>query len=193
MRLFYTTPDFVYAGQARPGIPFICTEKMEFIEVPNDYLLWVALENPRTRSPATWQSYAEALYDYFAWLEANGLIWDATSPRNGERGGISNIALYRGWSLDVFDRQAGKHAMQSSTVRKRLSQIMRFYEWALACGRIKALPWDASRSDVHDGRLHHVIREPTLPKVPRQPIRFLTVDQCRTLLEQSTARVQPFA
>ncbi|EEF24157.1 conserved hypothetical protein [Ricinus communis] len=103
---------------------------MEFIAAPNDYFLWVALENPRTRSPATWTSYAEAIYDYFAWLEANALSWDALPPRHGEGGGISNIALYRNWSLDALDRRSGGRAMAPSTVRKRLSQVMRFYEWA---------------------------------------------------------------
>lgn len=184
MRLFYTTADFVYKGRSRPAIPFLCAEDMEFITAPNDYLLWVVLENPGTRSSATWKSYAEAIYDYFAWLEANALNWDAVPPRHGEGGGISNIALYRNCSLDARDRRSGGHAMQPSTVRKRLSQVMRFYEWARARGRIGVVPWDVSRSDVRDGRLHRVIRESALPKVPRQPIRFLTVDQCRTLLER---------
>jgi integrase/recombinase XerD len=184
MRIFYATEDFVYRGRCRPGIPFLCAENMEFISVPNDYLLWVALENPRTRSSATWRSYAEAIYDYLAWLEANALSWDAVPPRNGEGGGVSNVALYRDWSLDALDRRTGGHAMQPSTVRKRLSQVMRFYEWARARGRIEIVPWDVSRSDVPDRRLQGVIRESTLPAVPRRPIRFLTVDQCRALLEK---------
>lgn len=61
---------------------------MEFIKAPNDYFLWVALGNPKTRSPATWKSYAEAIYDYFAWLEANGSSWDAMPAPYGEGGGI---------------------------------------------------------------------------------------------------------
>lgn len=77
--------------------------------------------------------------------------------------------------------------MQPSTVRKRLSQVMRFYEWTLARGRIEAVPWDVSRSDVLDWRLHGVIRESTLPAVQRRPIRFLTVDQCRALLEKCSS------
>ncbi len=115
-------------------MPFLCAENMDFMNAPNDYLLWVVLENPQTRSPATWKSYAEALYDYFSWLEANALSWDPVPARYGEGGGISNIALYRNWSLDALDRRSGRHAIQASTVRKRLSQIMRFYEWALGCG-----------------------------------------------------------
>jgi len=156
---------------------------MEFVTEPNDYLLWVALESPRTRSRATHSSYAEALYDYFAWLEANGLRWDAVPPRYGKGGEISNIALYRDWSLDAPDRQTGGRAMHPSTVRKRLSQVMRFYEWALARGRIEAVPWDLTRADVPDARLQAVIHESTLPKVPGQPVRFLSVDQCRALLQ----------
>ena len=183
MRLFYTTRDFVYKGRQCPGIPFLCSEDMELVKPASDYLMWVALENARTRSPATWKSYAEAVYDFFAWLEANSLSWDALPQHSVDAGEISNVALYRNWSLDVLDRRSGRHAMQPSTVRKRLSQIMRFYEWAAARNRIADVPWDIGVSGTGDEPIRSAIKESTLPKVPRHSVRFLTIDQCRALLQ----------
>lgn len=183
MRLFYTTRDFVYKGRPYPGIPFLCSEDMERVKPASDYLLWVALENGRTRSPATWKSYAEAIYDYFAWLEANFLHWDASPIDSVELGEISNLALYRNWSLDVLDAGSSRHSMQPSTVRKRLSQIMGFYEWAATHNRIARVPWDIQLSRVEDESLRNAIKASTLPRVPRQAIRFLTTEQCRALLQ----------
>ncbi len=183
MRLFYTTHDFVYKGRSYPGIPFLCSEDMELVKPASDYLLWVALENGRTRSHATWKSYAEAIYDYFAWLEANFFDWDAWQIDSVDFGEISNLALYRNWSLGVLDANSSRHSMQPSTVRKRLSQIMRFYEWAATHNRIAHVPWDVHLSRTEDESLRDAIRASTLPRVPRQPIRFLTTEQCRALLE----------
>jgi integrase/recombinase XerD len=183
MRLFYTTHDFVYKGRPYPGIPFLCSEDMERVKPASDYLLWVALENGRTRSCATWKSYAEAMYDYFAWLEANGLEWDALPIDSVDLGEISNLALYRNWSLDVLDATSGQHSMKPSTVRKRLSQIMRFYEWAAGRDRIAHVPWDVHLSRIGDESHHDAIKASTLPKVPRQAVRFLTTEQCRVLLQ----------
>ncbi|CAE6850662.1 Tyrosine recombinase XerC [Paraburkholderia aspalathi] len=184
MRLFYTTSDFVYKGRPREGLPFLCYEDMELVKPASDFLLWAALENPRIRSPATWRSYADAIYDYFAWLEANSLSWDALPLRSKDVDEISNLALYRDWSLDVLDSRSGERAMQPATVRKRLSQIMRFYQWAVARNRIASVPWDVVMvSRAEHKSLGSVIRESTLPKVPRHAIRFLTIDQCRVLLQ----------
>ncbi len=188
MRLFYTTHDFVYKGRRYAGIPFLCSEDMERVRPASDYLLWVALENGRTRSPATWRSYAEAMYDYFSWLEANGLDWGALPIDSAEFGEISNLALYRNWSLDVLDANSGRHSIQPSTVRKRLSQIMRFYEWAATHKRIAHVPWNVHLSRIGDESHRDLMKASTLPRVPRQPIRFLTTQQCRALLESCNSR-----
>ncbi|WP_235007888.1 tyrosine-type recombinase/integrase [Caballeronia humi] len=128
------------------------------------------------------------MYDYFAWLEANGLDWDALPIDSAEFGEISNLALYRNWSLDVLDANSDRHSMQPSTVRKRLSQIMRFYEWAATHKRIAHVPWDVQLSRIGDESHRDAIKASTLPRVPRQPIRFLTTQQCRALLESCNSR-----
>ncbi|HAK4778335.1 TPA: hypothetical protein H2C15_004682 [Salmonella enterica] len=66
MKLFYTTADFIYKGKPYPGIPFLCNNDMEIVEVATNYLLWLAMENAYTASSATWKSHAETLYDYFS-------------------------------------------------------------------------------------------------------------------------------
>lgn len=182
MKLFYTTADFSYKGRRYPGIPFLCDENMELVKTPSDYLFWVALENAKTRSPATWKSYGEAIYDYFSWLDANSLQWDAVPARSRHVEEISNVALYRNWSLDARNASSDGPSMKPGTVRKRLAQIMRFYQWAKARRCISHLPWDIALSDTADEQRLGAIRETTLPTVPRQPIRFLDIDQCRVLL-----------
>lgn len=93
MRIFYTSAEFTYKGHACPGIPFLCEDDMEFVLEVNDYLLWIALENASTGSPATWKSHAESLYDFFSWLRVNQLAWDS-KPQKGRQGEeITTLAI----------------------------------------------------------------------------------------------------
>ncbi len=193
MRIFYTTSDFVYKGKPCPGIPFLCEDDMQIVAAVTDYLLWLALENAGTASPATWKSYAETLYDYFSWLAANKLSWDAM-PAKGRYGEeISNIAMYRNWSIDLINPNTGERRIETSTIRKRLSQIMAFYRWAERRRRIQALPWEQSFRAVmipesHPSMYRHtragrvIIRDTVRPKVQRKSIPLLRLDQCRDLL-----------
>lgn len=197
MRLLYTTVDFVYKGRRCPDLPFLCDSEMEHVGVVNDYLLWVSLENSRTPSASTRKSYAEGLYDYMSWLEANSLRWDDLPSRSGHGEEISNIAMYRNWSLDIVDASSGRPRMQPSTVRKRLSQIMSFYRWAQSRERIDALPWDELISI--GGRYRYstsrygkggsiVGRDRLRPRVAKRPVSFLNIEQCRALLRSCRTR-----
>ena len=129
MRLFYTTPDFVYKGRICADLPFLCNDDMTFMPVANDYLLWVCLENASTASPATWKSYAETLFDYFSWLSTNGFAWDALPIKGPQGEEISNLAMYRNWSMDLIHPSSGKPRVAPSTLRRRMTQIMAFYRW----------------------------------------------------------------
>ncbi|MFA8446354.1 tyrosine-type recombinase/integrase [Ralstonia wenshanensis] len=166
---------------------------MEFVSVANDYLLWVSLENANTASQSTWRSYAETLYDYFSWLSANRLAWDSM-PTKGQLGEeISNIAMYRNWSLDLIDQRSGKAKIQASTVRKRLSQIMSFYRWAKKRKLIPELPWQTFPRSTIASKSHPSIYRHTRsgflfqkdnlrPNVPSKAIPFLNIEQCRALI-----------
>lgn len=193
MKLFYTTADFIYKGKPCPGIPFLCNNDMEIVEVATNYLLWLAMENAYTSSSATWKSHAETLYDYFSWLSANKLSWDAI-PYKGTYGEeISNLASYRNWSADLVNPQTCEHQIALSTIHKRLSQLMSFYRWALSRGRLAALPWEQSFRTVmsyssHPTMYRHTrahrsfVKDNLRPKVPKKAIPLLRLDQCRELL-----------
>ncbi|WP_322105999.1 site-specific integrase [Paraburkholderia sp. J41] len=65
---------------------------------------------------------------------------------------------------------------------------MRFYNWAAARNRINNIPWDISLCDCKEDSLYRVIKESMLPIVPRQPIKFLDIDQCRLLIRHCGSR-----
>lgn len=196
MRIFYTSDDFTYKGHACPGIPFLCEDDMEFVTEVNDYLLWIALENAGTASPATWKSHAESLYDFFSWLRANRLLWDS-KPIKGRQGEeISTPAIYRNWSLGLMDSETGRQQVQPSTVRKRLTHIMAFYRWAARRGRIDFVPWEtrgvAFIPEVHPDMYRHaragrIVERDNLRPAPRKKlVPLLTINQCRELLKACT-------
>ncbi|CAI2025009.1 Tyrosine recombinase XerC [Serratia fonticola] len=193
MRIFYTTPEFVYKGKLCPGIPFLCDDNMEIVAVVTDYLLWLALENAYTAGPATWKSHAETLYDYFSWLAANRLAWDSLPDKGPYGEEISNLSIYRNWSADLVIPGTRKQQIALSTIRKRLSHIMSFYRWALHRQRITALPWEEKSRVVkvhtplasmyrHTHVPHLVFKDNLRPNVPKKSIPFLSLDQCRILL-----------
>lgn len=191
MRLFYTTEDFVYKGQPYKGIPFLCEDNMELLGDANDYLLWLSIENILTSSPATWRTYAESLYDYFSWLRANNLEWDAKPKKGPHVEEISNIALYRNWSLNLTHPETGLQKIQPSTVRRRLTNLMSFYRWAHSRERIDFLPWSSEFRivrEVHPSMFRHthagrvVSRDNLRPKARKKAVQLLSMDQCHDLL-----------
>lgn len=99
MRLLFTDDSFVLLTQAYIGIPFLLNGQMELVEPANDYLMYLALERGKTRSPKTWRNHGEALYDYFSWLEANALDWAHVPVAGHARSAVSNLAAYRNWSI----------------------------------------------------------------------------------------------
>ncbi|WKA34207.1 hypothetical protein QYE79_26655 [Pseudomonas aeruginosa] len=64
MRVFYTDESFELNGVPLPGIPFLANAGAELIESANRYLFHIAVVRGRTRSPATWRTYADHLYEF---------------------------------------------------------------------------------------------------------------------------------
>src|SRR5450830_23816 len=79
MKLYFTDSGFIWKGLARPDIPFLCDGEMNLVNAPNAYLRYIATVKGRTRSENTWRTYGNHLYEYFSFLEANTLRWDAVS------------------------------------------------------------------------------------------------------------------
>jgi hypothetical protein len=74
--LLFTTSSFCPLGLATPDVPILLDAQMRLIEPACAWFLHLALVQGRTRSPATWRTYAEALYDWWRTCEANGCHWN---------------------------------------------------------------------------------------------------------------------
>jgi site-specific recombinase XerD len=142
MKLFFTNSTFVWKGLARPGIPFLCDEEMELIAAPNQYLREVAAVKGRTRSERTWETYGHHLYEFFGFLEANDLQWDAVNQ--------THIAA---WRDSMLERKCAR-----STVNQRLRGLHAFYRWAANAGMAHSLPFSSQEIWVSKPRgfLSHV-------------------------------------
>ncbi|EMJ4127249.1 site-specific integrase [Pseudomonas aeruginosa] len=148
---------------------------------PAQSFLWHTLvESGEALSALTWEAYGRRLFDYFAFLEANGLAWNEESQADG----LSVLSRYRDWS-------SGELELDPSTLNKRLNLIVRFYQWAKQRDLIAALPFGERRvrATPHSGFLSHVARpnaESTKPSVMvrerKRLTKFLTKDQAKVCL-----------
>ena len=53
MRLTYTSAAFVHHGVPMAGVPVILNDEMRFVDGPQRWLFYIALDRGRTRSRAT--------------------------------------------------------------------------------------------------------------------------------------------
>lgn len=191
MRLFTTTDEFTIKGIAFPGIPILAYDSMELEKDANDFLLWLSLENARTPSSSTWRAYAESLYDFFSWLEANNFEWKPSEIYYaGQEPSI--LSIYRNWSMGLKQLGTNLPSLEPSTIHKRLTHLMGFYKWAYSWGRINELSWDAHFIKVpecHPGIYRHTRKtrmsekDNLRPKIRKKPLKLLTLDQCRQLID----------
>jgi hypothetical protein len=91
VRLAYTDAAFTYHGVPMPCVPVILTDDMTIAEGPQRWLFHIALDRGRTRSPATWRSYAEALFDWLQTCQANG--WEQDQIEEGHLRAYRNQML----------------------------------------------------------------------------------------------------
>jgi len=126
MRLFYTDEGFKKNGVSLPGIPFLADSAAELVDPANRYLFYVAVVRGRTRSPATWRTYADHLYEFFSFLEENDLPWGQVTQEQ--------VAV---WRNSMLDRRLSR-----STINKRIATIAAFYTWCLRTGMTHKLPFD---------------------------------------------------
>lgn len=179
MKMFFTDSSFFVAGQPYPRIPFLCDAEMELVTAPNEYLRYVATVKGRTPSKNTWRTYGDALFEFFAFLEDNGLSWNFVNQ--------TQIATWRDAMLERGCRR--------STVNQRIRTVGAFYDWALGQGITHSLPFSKedvwvgaprgflSHVDVSGGRFE--ANELTLRDHKPVP-KFLHLDQAMTFLESLT-------
>src|SRR5690606_5750191 len=149
MRLLFSTRDLEIAGHPVEGLPLLINDEGGPLQPVQDFIIHILMENGRTRSKLTWEAIGRRLYDYFAFLNANGLQWDDKSAPPG----ASPLSRYRDWS-------AGTLRLAPTTINKRLALVVRFYEWARRHGYIDRLPFTYRQiySSTGRGVLAHVQR-----------------------------------
>jgi len=177
MRLLFATDDLVRAGRSFKGFPLLLDDDCWPLE-PAQTFLWETLAGTGAiNSKLTWEHYGRWLYDFFAFLNANGLQWNETHQPTG----LSVVARYKDWSL-------GQLRLKPSTVNLRLSLVVRFYEWAKRNGYIEYVPY--AYREIHRDRayglLSHAVDSGAVVMKPdvkvreyEAPPKFLTDEQVR--------------
>lgn len=132
--LLFSAETFRPDGSSVVGVPMLLDAQMRLIEPACAWLMHVALVRGRTRSPETWRTYGEALFDWWQTVEANDWRWDGIGP--GE------IAAYRDNMLHPLGDDG--RPLARSTINGRLRTIARFYRWCAGTGLIDRTPFATS-------------------------------------------------
>lgn len=180
MHLFFTDVGFTMHGQPRPNVPFLCFASMELCDVPNEYLLYVVTVRGRTRSKATWRTYANHLYEYFSFVEANTINWLHPSAEE-----------LAAWRDSMVDR-----GCSTATVNQRLRCVEGFYKWATYQKKIGNSPFVRELAHVRKatGFLAHTIASTNLSPALDLTLRsnkafpkFLNLKDALTFLNSATS------
>ena len=102
------TPDLVIEGRSFAGFPILIGSDGWPVEPAQSFLWDVLIYAGTVESKLTWEAYGRWLYDFFAFLEANGLRWNADPAPLA----TSVVAKYRDWSL-------AETGVRPSTLNKR--------------------------------------------------------------------------
>jgi integrase/recombinase XerD len=172
----------VIEGRVLEGFPLLVGDDGYPLQPVQDFLMHALLDSGEVQSILTWEAYGRRLYDFFAFLSANGMKWDA--PRGPV--GLSVVSRYRDWS-------AGELQLSASTINARLRLVVQFYEWAKTRAYIDHLPFDRRDKRIAgevQGFLAHVQRDNQTVSKPsimmresRQVIRFITKAQAAVCRE----------
>lgn len=189
MHQYMTTGDFVFKGQSLPDLPFIIYNEGWPVLVTNSYILYLKLERGRVHSPKTLKSSSDSLYDYFSFLEAQGLKWNEPPCRTEFGKEASNLALYQRWCHDTYRKNNGDK-LRHSTINIRIGHIESFYRWAKETARLidwlpfvqiqKAVPrreHPDAMAHTHAGIRLIESSENRLP-IKKEPLKVLTLEEC---------------
>lgn len=188
MDLVFATEEFVLNRVSYPGFPILLNAQMEVVEEAHLFLVHECLKRGRVRSPRSWAAYGQAMYDYFGFLEANGLAWRSYSDNRNH----TPLAAYRDWSL-------GELGLAASTVNARLRVITRFYRYAASMGWITSVPYDIESVQVRQAKGFLAHTDPTgaqraspdviLKQHPTE-VRLLSKSQIQQFLSAITGPTQ---
>jgi len=156
MRLAFSNAAFTHEGVKMPEVPVILNDDMSIVETPQRWLFNIALDRGRTRSPATWRSYAEALYDWLQTCQANGWTWNEVDE--------GHLRAYRNQMLYHPSSVTGR-AYSRRTINGRLRRLAMFYTWAFRRELIDKLPFE-----------YETVRAPITPDARLLARRLVTGD-----------------
>lgn len=140
MRLVKATEDFKLHGHSYEDFPLIVNAEMGLVKEVHQFLVYFCITRGRVESKHTWWRYGQDMYDYFGYLEGNGLDWrlslaDTQHPV---------IATYRDWSVNL--------GLSSKTINGRLRTIIQFYEFAFRKHWIESVPYDIETVIINKGK-----------------------------------------
>ena len=169
--LLFTTALFRPFGSSTADVPILLDARMRLIEPACAWFLHLALVQGRTRSAATWRTYAEALYDWWQTCEVNGWQWG--------RVGYEEVAAYRNRMLsgtsDLTERPYAR-----STINGRLRILALFYGWCAQRGLIATAPFTTGELAVGRARAPQMLAHIDASG-GRQKVNELTVRDTRPL------------
>ena len=191
MHKFLTTDDFFYKGQSTPGIPMFVDKKDTQHSVLNNFMLHFVFDQGGIESIHTLNGYADALLDYFNWLNTNSLFWDDKPCFTKTGREISNFALYQRWSEKDYRKPNGQ-PLSPATINLRSSRIQHFYLWAKTIAELidwlpymsilKPKPQHHPDAFAHMHSKQYVEGSSLKLKVPKKLPKLLSINECRELL-----------
>jgi integrase/recombinase XerD len=179
LHLIQSTAEFKIGGVSRAGFPILLWENMNSCTAANTFLRHYLMRG-QAGSKRSWEPISRSMYDYFGFLEAQGLPWDHVEPTEDR----NLVEAYRDYCFDVAN-------LKRNTVRLRVGYVCEFYKFALARSWIPSLPFSyevrhvapqggfLAHTDASGGAVH--VASP-MPRKHKELIKFLTMDEVRTLL-----------
>jgi integrase len=181
MHLIFSTADFKLTARSAPNFPILLWENMRSCESGNAFLRYY-LSRGAIGSKKSWATIAQAIYDYFGFLEAHELSWTDTD-RGDEK---SLVSAYRDYCIETA-------ALERNTVRQRVLYVCEFYKFSKRRGLVLNLPFD-----YEDRKVPHQVEKflahtngdggtiPTpsvMPRRHRKLKKFLSKEQVISLLK----------
>jgi integrase len=185
MHLVRATSDYVLANRALPRFPILLWEDMRSCVEVNQFLRFYLLR-AAIGSKKSWAQIAQALYDYFGFLEVHGLAWDGLGAAETK----PLLAAYRDYCFE-------EARLKRDTVRLRILYVCEFYAFAHKRKWIDQPPFEYEErvGPRRNYFLAHTDTSGTKTKVrsampkkhPKLP-RFLLRDQAQQLIRAATNR-----
>jgi integrase/recombinase XerD len=183
LSLYWTPNEFTISGDPWPELPVLVhSETMRIEYIPTEFLIYQAAVVGKARSQQTRYAQAHIVLPFLNSLSDKGVDWRNVTEEQ--------LAYYRN---TLENRRAGrkKRRLGRRHIRRVMSFICKFYEWAHRHGHVSALPF-TDEAVVTEGRgfLAHLgpkvtsrpVLVPNVPSDQRLP-RFFTLDDQQRILE----------